>query len=346
MRVVHIISGLNAGGAERFVLELCRQSLQHHDPEMSVLSLSGANNISNEFKEAGIPLTFVPQSGRKRGIKDLAGFTTLLRMRVDVIHAHMFHACIVACAVKLFRPSVKLVFTLHNNHVPQFHRRLLLFLTKSFRNADIVFPGLRRKWFQKKNAVEIPTAIDINKFQHTLAEKPPLFTCAFIGRLSHEKNPLQLIDIAKALVKEHNFLIRVAGDGILRETLQQRINDEHLEDHLVLHGYVEDVRPLLGESHCLLIPSHWEGMPLVLVEAGAAGVPVIATPVGNIPSVLNTANGYVGEVDQFPQLIENVMNNYGDALIKARNLMHKVHDEFSIQSCYKKHVALYSQMHG
>jgi glycosyltransferase involved in cell wall biosynthesis len=200
---------------------------------------------------------------------------------------------------------------------------------------------MMRKWFQKSNAVVISNGIDAERFVHLHIDKPPLFTCAFVGRLSEEKNPLFLIDLAKSLLPGHNFVFRVAGEGPLRKDLEQRIAEEKLEEHFVIHGHVDDIPALLAESHCLLIPSHWEGMPLVLLEAGAAGIPVIATPVGNIPAIVTPGSGYIGDTKSFKAMIEEVMDNYGDALVKARTLMHAVIDNYSIANVYLKYREIY-----
>lgn len=342
MKVVHVISGLKAGGAEHFVLELCNESLTHND-DVSVLSLSGADELLEKFSQAGIKTIVASPGKRARAMKGFAGFRKLLRVKNGVLHAHMFHACVVACAVKVLRPKCKVVFTLHNNYVPQIHRRLLLFVTRPLRTADVVFPGLRRRWYQKRKTENIPVAINVRRFEHLVSNKPPLFTIAFIGRLSEEKNPLALIAVAKKLLERHQFVIRVAGDGPLMGELKQQVEKENLDKQFVIHGYVSDVAKLLSESHCVVIPSQWEGMPLALLEAGATGVPVVATPVGNIALLLTNDHGYVATLDQFPRVIETVMDNYGTALIRARNLMHKVYEEFSIEACYQKHVTVYSQ---
>ena len=144
MKVLHVISGLRGGGAEHFVFELCRHSLKYGDVQMSVLSLAGANEIAQKFQHYNIPLITVGQPDARRGVKAFQGFRALLKNKADVVHAHMFHACFVACMLKLFRPSTKVVFTLHNNYVPQLRCRLLLFFTRPLRNADIIFPRLSR----------------------------------------------------------------------------------------------------------------------------------------------------------------------------------------------------------
>ena len=341
MKVLHVISGLRGGGAEHFVLELCRQSLNDKEAEVSVLSLSAADEIAFKFREAGIKVVSTSSQRNKRGINACRGFRFLLNHSYTIVHAHMFHACIVACFAKLFRPSLKIVFTLHNNYIPQFHRRLLLFLTRPLRNADVIFPGMDRKWFQKNNAITISNGVSVSQYDHLHINKPPLFTCAFVGRLADEKNPLFLVDLAKSLASEHKFMIRVAGEGPQKRDLEQEIAKENLQDYFAIHGYVEDVARLLAESHCLLLPSDWEGMPLILLEAGAAGIPVIATPVGNIPSILNKENGYVGEISKFRSMITEVMNNYGEALIRARRLMHNVHEHYNIEKVYGQYRQVY-----
>ena len=339
--MLHVISGLRGGGAEHFVLELCRQSLNDKEADVSVLSLSAADEIAYKFREAGIKVVSTSSQKNKRGINAFKGFRFLLNHSYNIVHAHMFHACMVACFAKLFRPSLKIVFTLHNNYIFQFHRRLLLFLTRPLRNADVIFPGMDRKWFQKNNAITISNGVSVSHYDHLHIDKPPLFTCAFVGRLAEEKNPLFLVDLARSLASEHKFMIRVAGEGPQKKDLQQEIAGANLQDYFTIHGYVEDVARLLAESHCLLLPSDWEGMPLIILEAGAAGVPVIATPVGNIPSILNKENGYVGEISKFRSMITEVMDNYGEALIRARRLKHNVHEHYNIEKVYGQYRHLY-----
>lgn len=342
MKVIHVISGLSAGGAEHLVLELCRYSKCRSDVDMAVLSLSAVTQIENRFLQLHIPLIRINCSSSRQS-KVFTAIRALLKEKPEIIHAHMFHACVIACVMKVFYNKTKIVFTLHNNYVKQWHRKWLLFITRWLRSADIIFPGLPRKWYQKKNVVCIANGVDVKQFIHAHTVKPPIFTCAFIGRLSEEKNPLFLIDLAQQLSKEHNFLIRVAGEGRLKNDLICAIEKNNLQLHFHIEGYVEDVPALLAQSHCLLLPSVWEGMPLAVLEAGAAGIPVIATPVGNIPSLLNTSNGFVTELSGFRQAVNEVINNYGSALVVARNFMHTVHEQYSMSTCYQRHVEVYLQ---
>ena len=341
--MLHVISGLRGGGAEHFVLELCKQSLRSKNAEMCVLSLAAVDEISYKFSEAGISVLQMPHSKNKRSVSAFNAFKTLLKHPYTNVHAHMFHACIIACIAKMFRPSLRIFFTLHNNISAGWHRQLLMFLTRPLRKADIVFPGMPPRWFQKSNAVIIGNGVDTRRFDELNTSKPQLFTCVFAGRLSPEKNPLFLINLAKSLLPEYDFMIRVAGEGPLERELIRSISVNKLSDHFSVHGHLDDIAPLLAESHCVLIPSLWEGMPLILLEAAAAGVPVVATPVGNIPYLLNKENGFIGSLNDFPLMVKDVMNNYGDALIKARRLKSYVEQNNNINTIYEQHMQVYQR---
>jgi glycosyltransferase involved in cell wall biosynthesis len=346
MRVLHLISGLRGGGAEHFVLELCRQSLKDPEVDMQVLTLGATDDISYKFRDAGIKVISASsaESRKKfRSINAIRGLLLVMKQPRSVLHAHMFHACIIACWVKILRPSTKIIFTLHNNHVTRLHRRLLLFATRFLRKTDIIFPSAKLKWYQKKNPVTIPNGVDTSRFNHQHIVKSPVFSLVFAGRLEVEKNPMFLPRLVKLLAPEFDFVIRVAGDGPLKHELINAIENEKLEHYFVMHGHVDDIPGLFAESHCLLIPSLWEGMPLVLLEAAAAGIPVIATPTGNIFSIINGSNGYIAELDEFHKRVAEVMNNYGEALIRARRLKHTVNNEYNIMSSYSEHKKVYLQ---
>ena len=78
----------------------------------------------------------------------------------------------------------------------------------------------------------------------------------------------------------------VAGEGELRASLQALIDENGWSDRLALLGFREDVSALLQAADAFVLPSLDEGMPMILLEAAAAGTPIVATPVGDVPSVI------------------------------------------------------------
>jgi glycosyltransferase involved in cell wall biosynthesis len=114
-----------------------------------------------------------------------------------------------------------------------------------------------------------------------------------VGRLDAEKNPLLIADVFRRLVDDGRpWRLIVCGDGALRAELEDRLRDLGVAERAELLGYVP-YGPRLAElyrsSHALLHTSWTEGLPQVLVEAFAAGVPVVATDVGGIRDAVGEA---------------------------------------------------------
>jgi glycosyltransferase involved in cell wall biosynthesis len=113
----------------------------------------------------------------------------------------------------------------------------------------------------------------------------PLWVCA--GRLEEQKGQDVLLDaLAEVRRRGLEFVAVLAGDGSLRHALEQRARTLGLEANVRFAGQVEDLGPLLGAADAVALPSRWEGMPLVLLEALARGRPVVASSVGGVPEVV------------------------------------------------------------
>jgi glycosyltransferase involved in cell wall biosynthesis len=117
-----------------------------------------------------------------------------------------------------------------------------------------------------------------------------------VGRLDPEKNPLLLLEVIRALRRrDPRWRLTIAGDGPMRAELEQRVAALGLDEAVELLGEVSNGPPLwqlYRDSHAFLHVSLTEGLPQVLFEAQAAGVPIVATAVGGVPEAL--ANGATG----------------------------------------------------
>jgi glycosyltransferase involved in cell wall biosynthesis len=110
-----------------------------------------------------------------------------------------------------------------------------------------------------------------------------------IGRLSREKAHIDLIEALGLLRREQptlNWRLIIAGDGPERALLEKRANELGIGESIVYAGHVLDAQPYYAAANVMALPSHSEGSPFVLLEAMAAGVPVVATSVGGVPEMV------------------------------------------------------------
>ncbi|WP_423149742.1 glycosyltransferase [Rubrolithibacter danxiaensis] len=346
MTLIHLLIGLGGGGAESFLLEISKKIKENPGVEILVVTITTIDTIAYKYEAEGIKYISLGMNNSKGFLKKFKIFLNILKSYDQcVVHAHMFHACMLAALAKFFRPKVRIVFTLHTNFVKQKYRRILLFLTRKLRSEDIIFSADSKQWYHKENSKVIANGIDTSKF-NLINKHSEIFTFLFLGRLAEPKNPLFLIDLSNKLKDRFKFKILVAGDGSLRQELEERIAKYKLQEYFSLLGFRDDIPCLFSQAHCLIMPSLWEGMPMAVLEAGAAGIPVISTPVGSIPTILNDKNAYLSNLEDFHLQMEEVILSYETAIRKGNLLQDLIKKEYDISSSARKHLKLYNKVLG
>lgn len=348
MTIIHITSTLGGGGAEKMVLQLAKQS-QMVDCKTIVVALSGntKTTIEEHFINDNIEYHILNVISFKNSslIKGLKQFKSITKnLDSHVIHCHMFSSALFGMLHKLRHPRTKLIFTLHSNILENRSQRFVLFATKFLRFRDIIFSKKGRKWYLKSKYEIIANGVDFKEFDFGNRTHPKdKFKFLFIGRISHEKSPLRLVKAAQQLIAQniHNFEIHFVGDGVLKEKLSNEIKTHKLDNYFNLHGFQQDITPFLKETNCLVLPSLWEGLPVVIIEAAASRLPIISTPVGSIPDFLNNANAYLSSLENFDFTMLKVMQNYDEAIKKSEEFYEEIKTTFEIENIFKKHLKLY-----
>jgi glycosyltransferase involved in cell wall biosynthesis len=141
-----------------------------------------------------------------------------------------------------------------------------------------------------------------------------------VGRLEQEKNPLLLADVLARLDGARRWRLVVCGEGQLARALEARLTELGARDRAELHGYVPidgGLRELYRSSHAFLHVSWTEGLPQVLFEAFAAGLPVVATAVGGVPDTVGDASLLIpaGDADAAARALTRIAE---DVELRAR----------------------------
>ena len=344
INILQLVTGLTVGGAENVVLSLGRYTSKETF-NTYVLALSKKEELLSEFIKHDINTTILRKSNSFVDFismfKSLDSF--IKKNNIQLVHAHMFHSVLLVSLVKVLNPSLKIVYTSHTLVKGFKLNQIITFLIKPLRNIDIIFSKDIFRFFNKNEYKVIPNGVKLDQYQ-VAYPKYDTFTFISIGRLTEAKNHKFLIEFAQSLKEKYNFEIHVVGEGELQEELESMIEASNLQKEIKLLGLRNDIPKRLKQSHALLMPSLWEGLPLVILEAGASHLPIISTPVGSIPSLLNNDNAYVCELNEFVVAAEEVLEQSSKSDIKAEKLFTKISSFYSIDKIIKAHEEIYKSI--
>ncbi len=195
-------------------------------------------------------------------------------------------------------PAITIVDILYNDrgHVVQH------FLFEPAIDGVIVESEYMAKHIERSSAKANPnvrivkSGVDLEAFTPSFqANEHAGLILGYVGRMSDEKNPLGFISLAEKIYAAFpDTIFPMSGEGHLAADVRERITTSVARDAFRWQGYNQDLPAMLNQLDALIVPSLIDGRPVVIMEANACAVPVIATPVGGIPEMIETgANGYV-----------------------------------------------------
>ena len=290
----------------------------------------------------------------------IGGFKYLKRVKPDVIHTHSADlGFFISISARLYH--IPVVNTCHGVTFPDKQYSVIkrfaeLFCLKhSGFKKIIAVDKSSLKDFEAakiKNGIYIPNGVDIERFNcNKSGIKNGKIRFLFVGRLEEQKGCKYLIRATKMLLeKTNNFQVLVVGDGSQRAMLTNLAKENKLIGCVSVLGGVNDdeLNELYCTSDAFVLPSLWEGMPLTLLEAWAAKLPVIVTNVGGIRDVcVDTWNGLVVMPEDPESIAEAMFRLIEDAELRSRlgaNGKAQVKSNFSWDKVVMSTLRLYKEI--
>jgi glycosyltransferase involved in cell wall biosynthesis len=271
------------GGAERQVL-LLSKALSTRRWRVTIVALSGNGGVTTqELADAGVAYLSL---GMRKAWIDPRGWICYLQWaaanKPDVIHAHLPHATWFARWIRLLAPARILIDTIHTSNTGGPGRQLGYRLSNWLSNhvtcvSDSVASAATAAHMAHPETLTIlPNGVVIPQpnLQPQPAEPQP-FQWIAIGRLARVKDyPTLLRAFAKLQGRPH---LKIAGSGPEEEILRKLAAELNIEDRVEFAGFHRDVQHLLASTDAFVLSSLWEGLPISILEAAAAGLPVVAT---------------------------------------------------------------------
>ena len=338
IKVVFLIGQLGLGGSERQLFLL----LKHIDRELfdcHVIVFNPSPNLTYEepLNRLGIRVLSIPPNCRGILARMWFIYRKLRKLAPDVVHSWTFHdnsyagviGCLARVPVRLGSNRVSLK-SVETQSLPFLYRFTSLYSVSAIViNSNDLLEELTEINYAKnkivvvQNCVEMlnpdslpdPSAVNLTDFgienYHRIV--------GVVGNLRRQKNHLMFVEGMAQVMREFSDVrALIVGHPIqsepeLKNIIKLKIKSLGMEDRIILAGFRDDVPALMHRLSVFCLTSNYEGMPNVMLEAMAAGCPVVATNVQGVKEIVKDGvNGLLvepGDVDGFASAVETLLNN-------------------------------------
>lgn len=377
--ILHIITRLIIGGAQENTMYTAAL-LDGSRFRVEVISgpqTGSEGSLIEEVRHRGVALTILPELVRQVSpVNDLRALVKLTRrikaQGYAVVHTHSSKAGVIGrLAARLANTPI----IIHTVHGWSFHQHmhpwlkntyiLLERLAASFSDAIIVVAspdiekGLRAgigrpdQYHLIRSAIPLevfdPEKVDRQAARRKLGIAPDTLVLGNVGRFSPQKNPLDWVRVASMVAQELpdcRFLL--VGDGPLRAEVEALISASNLFERTTLTGLRRDVPDMLAAMDVFLLTSLWEGLPRVIPQAMAMGIPVVANRAnGTAEALLHGASGYLCPPDDLDCLAAGCLELLRDPerrrSMGARGRAYAI-EEFDLKEMVSQIADLYDEL--
>ena len=363
-RVLHVLANLGAGGAERMAVHIVL-GLNRQRFEPAVVAYRGrfGSDLEQQLDEAGVKTWFLDKGPG-------FGWRTYYRLhrvfkefRPDIVHTHVHVLRYAFPSLVYFKPRL-MVHTVHNLAECEVEPRARWLQRLAYRRGVIpvavaqeVAVSMERLYGIGNSRVVwncIPTDVyaspqtsrEVWRAKQGFSEEDVLFVC--VARFAAQKNHALLISaFAKGPAADPKAHLVLAGQGVLRAQLQERVNELGLTNRVHFLGLRRDIPDVLGAADIFALGSDYEGNPLSVIEAMAAGLPIVSTAAGGVPELLqNGKQGFIVQPGHGEELSEAMV-----ILLKDRDLRRtmgaaaaaRAKENFDVSAMVKAYEDLYDE---
>lgn len=364
IRVLLVSSALYIGGAEQVVARLAR-SINRNEFEVAVCCLKSFGPIADELRRDGFEVLGPPKAKGQFGsyLTFLHLLSHIRRRNITIVHTHDTHGLADSFLAKLAVPGLKTVHTFHFGNYPHRYGRQRLMEGALWRSLDALvavghnqatrlgefyrIPSRRLQviWNGVPDASAIPGPV-VNMPEST----PTRPLIASVSTLIPQKG-LHILLEAAALLRQSgdSYRMVIAGDGPLRNQLQEQISNLKIEDYVTLLGWVQEAGSrILPKCDIFVQSSLWEAMSVVVLEAMAAGRPAVVTNVGdNSRVVCNGQSGFLvppGDANELASALRRLLRDSGSRVTMGNQARRLYKDTFTTERMVLAYEDLYRHM--
>lgn len=361
IKIFYAITKGNWGGAQKYVYDLAT----HLAPEKFAVSvISGQpGTLCEKLKSQNIPVFTLNSLSRDiNPLRDLTSFFSLLKIlqtnKPDILHLNSPKIGLLGAIAGRLAGVKKIIYTSHgwpflenrSTFSKIFFKILCWKITWLCHETIVISKSEQRnqKFKLIYNGIEKINFLERKLAREKLNLPENSLVLGTIAELHQNKGLTYLID-AMAEIREQfpTLLCVIIGGGEERKNLENQIVYSRLQNQVKLAGNIPQASSLLPAFDIFVLPSIKEGLPYVILEAGLASLPVIASDVGGIHEVIiPEKTGLLTEAKNIPDLILKIQNLISDPetqKVYGENLKQKVEREFSLEKMVEKTMEVYGE---
>lgn len=349
--ILHISRTMDIGGAERIVFQLSSDLKDEFD---SVHVASTGGLWENELAAKGIQHHKILDIDSKNPLTVLKLLTSIRQIikknDISIVHTHHRMAAFYIRLLKLVHPKLIHVYTAHNvfkDKLPLY--KFALKNAKSVAVGEAVNKNLRKDVGITDSRV-IYNGVVLKKTDDQVNEIISYggIKLGCIARLSEQKGLTYLLD-AMSLLTVKDIRLFIVGDGELRDELENKVKELHLQDSVTFLGYRKDIAECINSFDFCVLPSVFEGFGLVAIEAFMNGKTIVATDIPGLNEVVTKENGILVPAKDPVALASAIDKLATDATLRrklASQAKKDYENRFSYPMFLENYRALYREIQG
>lgn len=293
IKIVYIINSFALGGAEKLLLNFCR-ALDKNKFEIAICTVTGGGPLEEEFEKLGVQIKIFSKKN-KLGLGVIWQIKYFLKeFRPQIVHTHLFAADFWGKLAAILAGVPVIITTEHSVNLEegwlkeQIKRLLSLKtdMTVAVSNAVKDF-YVNKVGLNAKKMVVIYNGVDIGKFQFRGFRPIDLareIKAIIVARLAEVKGHRYLVEAMPLILKKYpNFILNIVGAGNLLDELKKQAEALGVGERIKFLGEILEVETIFPQMDLFILPSLWEGLGVVLLEAQSIGLPVLTS---NIPGTV------------------------------------------------------------
>ncbi len=358
IKIIYILNSFALGGAEKLVLDLCR-NIDKEQFEIAVCSVVGGGHLEKEFRKLDLPVTRFEKK-TKLGLGVLRQLIKYLKKeKPDIVHTHLFGGDAWGRFAAIINRVPVIISTEHSINLDEgWLKRQIKFIFSWFTDKIIAVSKTVKDNSIKLNKIKpdkisvIYNGIDIKKFSFRGFQPIDLVKTingVIVARLEEVKGHKYLINALPLIIKKYpDFVLNIVGTGSLEKELKEQVNNLNLQDKVIFWGQRLDPENILPKMDLFILSSLWEGLGVVLLEAQAVGLPVITSDIPGIKEVVeDNKTGLVFKPQNPHDLFKNLDKLLSDAELQKKiveNAHKQIKEKFTVEKMINGYSDLYLEL--